>query len=330
MAVSSAVSLLYQNGNSSVVALAETVKATVQTWCSQRNYLFSSRIKTVESLAEKLDGGRYSSWLEVDDRFACTVVIPTVSHEERVLSFLRAVFTEVELRERNSTRKAPDVFRFDSTRWVGRLAEAVAATIAPGAGEILFEVQVQTVFEYAWSVVTHDLVYKSDTIDWKKARLAAQLKAAVEQIELTIATFEESAVSLPQSVHPETDEKVQLVLDLKQLMEDGRITSELAPTSWSRLAENVWALVRSYTPRASDQPHRMGRLREQLVAFLSSDDEYLELRSGSLFQLIIGLVGRGIVTDANLDKFVIVDSRELAAFHHLTSVPKPFEAPGLG
>ena len=299
-------------------------KASVQTWCADRNYLFSSRIKTVESLSEKLESGRYNDWASIDDRFACTVVVPTSTHETAVLAFLDAVFERVEIRPRNSTKKAPEIFRFDSTRWVGRLRPSVGAAVAPGAGDILFEVQIQTVFEHAWGVVTHDLVYKSDSIDWRKARLAAQLKAAVEQIELTIAMFETSVEFMPQSEHPETDEKVQLVTELSRLVTEGRLTPELAPQSWSRLADNVSSLVRSYSRRGSE-PHAMRRLREDLVAFLESDDEFVELRSGSLFQLILGFVGRGTTSGANLDNFTIVESSELKDFHGLSAIPRPFD-----
>jgi len=303
------------------------VKASVQTWCASRNYLFSSRIKAGESLSEKLESGRFKAWDTVDDRFACTVVVPTATHEADVLSFLGAVFDPVDVRARNSIKKAPDVFRFDSTRWVGRLNPSVGVAVAPGAGNILFEVQIQTMFEHAWGVVTHDLVYKTDTIDWRKARLAAQLKAAVEQIELTIAMFEESIEFMPGSEHPETDEKVALVLELQQLMINGRLTTELQPQSWSRLADNVSNLVRSYAPKASEHPHAMRRLRESLVGFLQSDDDFVDLRSGSLLQLILGYVGRNVVAEANLENFTVVESSELKDFHGLRTIPKPFAIP---
>lgn len=324
MGVPTAINERHLNELSAVRALAEMAKASVQTWCADRNYLFSSRVKSVESLSEKLESGRYGAWTSIDDRFACTVVVPTTTHEPEVIAFLDAVFERVELRTRNSTKKPPEVFRFDSTRWVGRLRPLVGEAVAPGAGAIQFEVQIQTVFEHAWGVVTHDLVYKSDSIDWRKARLAAQLKAAVEQIELTIAMFEASIEFMPQSEHPETDEKVQLVTELQRLVSEGRLTAELAPQSWSRLADNVNSLVRSYARRGSE-PHALRRLRQDLVAFLETDDEFIDLRSGSLFQLILGFVGRGSVPHANLDNFTIVESSELKDFHGLANIPRPFD-----
>lgn len=324
MAVPSAITEAFQNTQSAVVGLAEHVKTGLSNWCEQRHYLFSSRPKGLDALAEKLESGRYAAWAEIDDRFACTVVVPTTAHEPDVIAFLDAAFVRDKLRKRNSTTKAPDVFRFDSTRWNGRLSPQVGDTVAPGADQILFEVQIQTVFENAWGVVTHDLVYKSDSIDWRKARLAAQLKAAVEQIEMTIAGFETNLDYIPASRHPETDEKVRLLAKLQDLMADGRLTDEIAPRSWSRLADNVYALVGSYTPRPQDRPKAMKKLCASLTDELRSSDKYIELRTGSLFQVILGHVAAGHVDDAVLDDFVIVDSPELRDLHDITSVPRPF------
>lgn len=324
MGVPTSINERHQNELSSVRALSELARASIQAWCAGRNYLLSSRIKSVESLSEKLESGRYGAWDNIDDRFACTVVVPTATHDKDVLAFLDAVFERSTVRRRNSTQKPPEVFRFDSTRWIGKLKPSVGATMSPGAGDILFEVQVQTVFEHAWGVVTHDLVYKTDTIDWRKARLAAQLKAAVEQIELTIAMFEESLEFMPQSRHAETDEKVELVEHLKRLIDSGRLAAEIAPQSWSRLADNVWALVRSYTPKDQDVPKAMRQMRETLVTFLETEDDFIDLRSGSLFQLVIGLVARGTISEAHLNEFIIVESSELSDFHGVDSVPRPF------
>ena len=242
----------------------------------------------------------------------------------RRISFLDAAFLRSELRERNSTKKAPDVFRFDSTRWIGRISEGVAVTLAPGAESVLFEVQVPTVFEHAWAVVTHDLVYKSDDIDWRKARLAAQLKASVEQLELFIAAFEQNVDFVPRSAHPVTDAKAELIAGMKSRLAAGRMTAELAPRSWSRFAENVFSLVTSYTPDERRKPAAMAALQESIEQLLDTDDRFVDLRSGSLFQVFLGHVAGGAVDGASIDSFVVVDSDELRDFHGLAVVPKAF------
>jgi hypothetical protein len=74
------------------------------------------------------------------------------------------------------------------------------------AGGQLFGVQVVTAFEYAWIAATHDLVHKSDDVDWRRLRLAAQpKKAAVKQIEVLIAAFDPASPAIQECwAAPET------------------------------------------------------------------------------------------------------------------------------
>jgi hypothetical protein len=47
------------------------------------------------------------------------------------------------------------------------------------------------------------LVYKSSGIDWKKLRLAAQIKAIVEQLDTMILAFEQISPAIQESDYPE-------------------------------------------------------------------------------------------------------------------------------
>lgn len=42
-------------------------------FCDNKGYALTSRIKAIESLAEKIETGRFKKWLELDDLFSCTV-----------------------------------------------------------------------------------------------------------------------------------------------------------------------------------------------------------------------------------------------------------------
>ena len=101
--------------------LRDRIRQIVHAFSDKRGFVVSSRVKTLESLAEKIETGRYRSWSDLDDLVAMTVVVPTLSNEEEVLDFLKTVFEGVLIKRRGSTKKAPDVFRFDSTRFIGKL-----------------------------------------------------------------------------------------------------------------------------------------------------------------------------------------------------------------
>jgi hypothetical protein len=191
-------------------------------------------------------------------------------------------------------------------------------------GLIKFEVQLPTAFEYAWSVVTHDLVYKTDDFDWRKARMAALLKAAVEQIELLISGFSANVGIIPQSSHPESDAKHEAVQAFKSLIEEGFIDRQLTPESWSRFADNLFSLVASYSNRNA-APQKLLDLTADIGERARETGEYSTIVSGSLFQIPVGCISAGIVSGANLSKFVIVDSVELRDIHGVEKVPRPFQ-----
>ncbi|HEV3112652.1 MAG TPA: hypothetical protein VGY99_19360 [Candidatus Binataceae bacterium] len=148
--------------------LRTIVRDTLQPFVDRRGYAIVSRIKSLESLAEKLvESGRYKGWSELDDLIAFTVVVPTLSDEAPVINFLTSVFEKVSLRARGASDKAPEVFRFDGTRFIARLKPSGS----PGRENIeaiTFEVQIRSAFEHAWSVTTHALSYKTANVTWER------------------------------------------------------------------------------------------------------------------------------------------------------------------
>jgi ppGpp synthetase/RelA/SpoT-type nucleotidyltranferase len=128
--------------------LRTMVRDTLQPFVDRNGYAIVSRIKSLESLTEKLESGRYKGWAELDDLVAFTVVVPTLSDEATALNFLSSVFETVSLKARGATNKAPDVFRFDGTRFIARLTPSGT----PGRENleaITFEVQIRSAFEHA-------------------------------------------------------------------------------------------------------------------------------------------------------------------------------------
>jgi hypothetical protein len=323
MGVPTAIEEAYGHAATTVAAVGRYVTATLAPWCEDREFLFLKRVKTSESLSEKLESGRFGRWSEINDLFACSVVVPTASHEPSVREYLDLAFVPVVIRDRNSSSIPPDAFRFDSTRYVARVRSEGAMQLPPGAKDILFEVQIRTVFEHAWIVVTHDLVYKADDSDWRRSRLAAHLKAAVEQIELVIAGFESNIPLVVDAHDPEMDAKQEIVDVFKRLQSEGLITAELVPNSWRRFADNVYALVNSYS--RAHQPASLAReLCHAVDGHLRATRVAADLHSGSLFQVVVGLVNAGVIASASLDSFVLVESSELRDLHGVTEVPCPF------
>jgi ppGpp synthetase/RelA/SpoT-type nucleotidyltranferase len=278
--------------------------------------VLEGRVKSLGAVGEKLETGRYRSWEKLDDLVGFTVVVPTASHEPAVLTKLGTVFEKKDVKGRGTAQKAPEIFRFDATRWYGCVREG--AELDARAGELIFEVQIKTAFEHAWSTVTHDLVYKGQQVDWRSKRLAAQLKALVEQIDFLVNQFEVAAANIEPSSDPATDSQTGITAICRELLAEGNLPESLEPESWQRFAECVFALIRRQTRNNFEAARRATTSIEKFAAAVRNGD-FLPATSGSLFQCVVAYVVASEGEGA-LDDFPIAESTELVDLYGI-SVP---------
>ncbi|MCT7964894.1 hypothetical protein NG799_00935 [Laspinema sp. D1] len=233
----------YQQYLPFVEEVAKRVKSTLVNFCDKKGYAFTSRIKTIESLAEKIETGRFKKWSDLDDLFACTVIIPRLSQEQEIIDFCRNSFNITKTLKRGQAKKAPDIFIFDSTRLSGKLRSIdLSLDNSLNIFNIGFEIQIKSAFEHAWAVSTHDLVYKSSEIDWKKQRLAAQIKSTVEQLDTLILAFEEVSAVIQESDYPELKKKIQIAKLTESLFKN-KIPEELRPKDLSRFCDILYRIL---------------------------------------------------------------------------------------
>ena len=316
MIVPNDVRRLFEEAAPYVLELSKRVKETVFSYCMNHGFAFSARSKSIESVAEKIETGRFKRWDEIDDLFACTVVIPTLREELMVLDFLKRVFDTIRVRGRNDSRKAPDVFRFESTRYIGRLRSPEPALSRERLFLIPFEVQIRSAFEHAWSTTTHALVYKSTSVDWKRERLAAQLKAAVEQLDSLILMFEETVEGIVPRDWPDITARRLIAEYYTEQIGSGRIPKEIAPKDLSRFAENLWGLLRAQYRARDDE---IEQYANQAINVLRSEIEAtpgeLIPRSISLFQYSLGILAKGHIIGDKLHRFYPLLTPELIALY---------------
>ncbi len=294
MIIPKEIKLKYDHWQPYIERLGELVDQTLFPYCQEYHFAYTSRCKTIESVSEKIETGRFSSWESLDDFFAATIIIPNLNMEEDVIAYLASIFEQVQLRERGSTKKAPDVFKFSSTRFIARYKPL------RGAEEILinkinFEVQVRSAFEHAWSIATHSLVYKTDEIDWKILRLSAQLKSSVEQLDMLISGYHDIYPHITEHQWPLMNCKIELLQFIKGKIEEGNIPREVVPNDLSRFCDNVIDFVTSCNKKR-DLIH--GRLLTRIFENITKEfDSYATTafpRSVSLFQVIMGIMVRHV------------------------------------
>jgi ppGpp synthetase/RelA/SpoT-type nucleotidyltranferase len=276
-----------------LIKLKEHVSNTLGSFADSRNYPFSGRIKGLRSIAEKIEMGRYRAFSEIDDLVAFTLIIPNAAHEDDVLTFCKSSFEVVAIRSKLNTKKAPDVFRFDATRVVARALRPpdLVSHKTPSIFDYIFEIQIRTAFEHAWVVATHDLVYKGSLVDWKRLRLAAQLKATSEGLDASIAAFDHVASGITGSPWDRLKEQIEVSKYVQSIFENERVPEVLKPDSISRFSDNFCALTRSFEPSLS------------VADAIKIVDDQLDKASPipislSLYQLFLGfLCQSGLVTD---------------------------------
>ncbi|MDM8515911.1 hypothetical protein QUF76_06905 [Desulfobacterales bacterium HSG16] len=271
--------------------LGKKINDTLIPFCEKNHFAYTYRYKEVESLAEKLETGRYSSWNAIDDLFAATIIIPNLNQEATVVGFLDNVFDIDAVKRRGSTFKAPEVFRFDATRVIARLKPYDDEK--QRIHELKFEIQIRTAFEHAWSAATHSLTYKSDEINWKAIRLSSQIKAAVEQLDMLISGFSEIDKHITAHKWPEIEYKVQILDFIIKYLNEGKIPDELRPKNLTRFAENMLALLKSSKSWPKNRRQISGFLKNVFETLSKGIDSYDCLtfpRSVSLLQFCFGIL----------------------------------------
>lgn len=284
----------YQEYYPFVEEVAKKVKETLLNFCENKGYAFTSRIKTVESLAEKIEAGRFKQWTDLNDLFACTIIIPTLSHEDEVLEFCKNTFDITGTVKRGQNKKAPDTFKFDSTRIYAKLKQNtnIITENILSIYSIVFEIQIKSAFEHAWSVSTHDLVYKSSEIDWRRLRLAAQIKATVEQLDTLILAFEQTSLIIKNNDFSEIKIKNKLSNKINKLFETKKLPDELQPKDMSRLCDNLYRLLDTRKDKNTNEL----KIMEQIVQEIQSTPNVRIPRSLSLFQYFLAiLIEKGII-----------------------------------
>ena len=158
-------------------------------------WLFLHRIKKEDSFYFKLQTGRIKEAME--DFLACTVVVENsrqiTDAEDRIATFFDVCSRRPEAK--NITYSTPEKFAFDDLRLYLKLKDRDVKENLELKG-LIFEVQIKTFLQHAWSIATHDLIYKPKTgTDWAMARVAFQVRAMLEHAEVSIEQVEKIANS---------------------------------------------------------------------------------------------------------------------------------------
>lgn len=271
MKIVKAVRDLFEAAASRYQRLEGEVKELLKPRVEEHDWFFLGRVKQLESFALKLETGRVPAPSNLEDFYACTIVVPTMGEIEVAEKLVTELFELSYRRPQDNgiTPKPPSSFVFDDLRlYVAR--RPPASGLHPDLDGVVFEVQVKTILQHAWSVATHDLIYKSNSVSWPRERIAFQVKAMLEHAEVAIAEANRLADAPAVARRDkQTIAVLQLIEHLKRVWPDERL-----PRDVKRLAETILALLRagdcdisSFPSIVDDEKRRLGVLPADLSPY---------------------------------------------------------------
>lgn len=219
--------------------LEEKVLTLINGACEKNKWIFVHRLKELESYALKLFTGRTNQY-EIDDFLACTIVVPNLKDIESAKNLVKSCFDVHDEKPEEYVNSRPTEFNFDGIRLYCRLKPSVKKNEL----EILnFEVQVKTLLDYAWSEATHDFSYKGGSVSWAKERLATQLKATLNSIDLSI--YDMDTISKSPFLDKKNKKYEQLAKVLDFIKNNFVLKHKIpVPKDIKRLAEEVDRLLK--------------------------------------------------------------------------------------
>lgn len=232
---------LYASKYTTYVALQESVDKWVES-VKDIKWHYESRVKELESFALKFETGRFDSASIFDDMFGGMIVVSTHSEIVKVEEILREKFILVTKKPNSKSfaTYSPEHFVFDDLRLYLKFDKnnflSPKVEVLDG---LTFEIQIKTFLQHAWALSTHDLVYKSENISWSKHRVAYQVKAMLENIELSISSAE--ALSCNDMINKE-DKRFKKLGRIVALIES-KWDEESLPVDKKRLAENIYECI---------------------------------------------------------------------------------------
>ncbi|MGD0857555.1 MAG: hypothetical protein ABSA18_17430 [Dehalococcoidia bacterium] len=201
---------------------------------------YESRVKNPESFALKIETGRYLNPDQIEDTFACTLVVENLESVSKAEQFIIREFNVAYRRpvQDSITSKSSDSFVFDDLRIYCKWRDEIAQSPS-GLTDSIFEVQIKTYLQHAWSIATHDLIYKSDEKNWSKERIAFQIKAMLEHADASILEVDRLSQSPCMNKTNKITEQISKIIEFIHLL----WPSNMLPQDVKRLAENVNNLI---------------------------------------------------------------------------------------
>ena len=216
--------------------LEEHISERLDDYCKECCFGYHRRIKKVESFAEKIELGRR----DIEDFFAATIVVPKYDQIKDVNKFLESEYQLLYKKPEPKAWFEPHNFNFDSHRYYYKLKPTASNAKFPFK-DFIFEIQILTMLERAWSTIFHEYSYKSNDIEWAKERLSFQVKTLLKNADLIIHESDKLSGS---DFLKENSGNYQDLLNIKEFLLDYWAEKDLSPNNIKRQCGAIRELLK--------------------------------------------------------------------------------------
>ncbi|MFH1061878.1 MAG: hypothetical protein V1747_03210 [Candidatus Omnitrophota bacterium] len=188
---------------------------------------FISRIKGLESFAQKIETGQAWKPNEIIDLYAATIVVPTFKEMEKIEVLLKTDFKV--LKTFSNRNKKPTDFIYDDKH----VHLQYKHQVTPGKEYLAkrFELQIKTFLQHGWAKATHDILYKGDQLEWPRFRVAAQIKAMLEQSDQILFAIDKSSLLCEDNGLNEYKDQNVLIKIMKDKWDVSQLPSNIRGTA---------------------------------------------------------------------------------------------------
>jgi len=224
MIVPSRISEIYYNIIKELELFKNDIDPVIRILSSKFDGLFSSRIKSKESFAQKVETGSFDEPTEIVDLYAATIVVPTYRQFSLIESEIDKSFEVI--RKIENREKKPSDFIYDDVHFHIRFQPEVKIS---GKEYLLrpFELQLKTFLQHGWAMATHDITYKGNQLSWRHFRIGHQIKAMLEQADQILSHIDKTANMCPDNKYRIFVEKNVILKLVTKIWKDSELPQNI-------------------------------------------------------------------------------------------------------
>lgn len=219
--MSNAIKQQYNSRIESYERLAKTVSESLQSLIDENSIeaALEFRAKTLDSFLKKIEKKSYQDPIEeMSDLAGVRVICNFEKDIDRVANLVSEEFLSIE--DIDKTRKLDtNKMGYSGRHIVVKLGPKYGAAHHKNLQDLKCEIQIRTVFQHAWSVVEHSLVYKNeaaipDRLRRKINHVSSMMEIAQSIFEEVLQEKEKYKQEIQNEASPEKDKDAKNLMNL--------------------------------------------------------------------------------------------------------------------